>query len=155
MRPDYLALKAELAGPAYAGTDDDQAATLLNAPGAAVPGSVPQHQLLMWGSETGALVPIAAAMAAGDAPGASPEARGLGAICHAVDYLLSGGSIGFDCGSPANRAGLAAFVAKGICTQAQADDLVARGSTPGPSRAVTTFGVPATAKDVAHARSLS
>lgn len=50
---DYLALKAELAKPAYAGKTDQEAADLLNTPGDGVVGVVPPNKLLIFAAKTG------------------------------------------------------------------------------------------------------
>lgn len=141
--PNYPALATELVKPAYDGLSDQEAADLLNAPGPPAPGIVPPNKLLMWAAATGARARVEAGKT--DAT--------IGSICLTVCDLLTTGSIGLDVSDAGNLQMLGILVQSGICTQAQAAALVALGSAPGPSAALTTFGLPVSSNDVHAARS--
>lgn len=149
--PSYAALRAELDKTAYAGLSDQEAADLLNAPGAAVQGTVTPHQLLKWGAKTS----VRAAVQAGATSNVVVAGVSVAGICLTVQDMLTTGLIGFDTADPDNVAMLAVLVAAQVMTPAQRDNLLALGASPGPSAAQTVFGAAVSANDVAHARSLS
>jgi hypothetical protein len=126
MADRYDALKAEDAKPAYAGMTDAARVAAINAPGPSVPGTVAPAALLKWGAKTGVRKAIEGAIA--DAT--------IGGICLIVRDMLTTGTVGLDVSDPeiAGAGGmLDALVAKAVMTAAQKADLVALGSTPGPS----------------------
>lgn len=140
---DYGALRERLQEPDVADQSDQAAADLLNSPGPSIPGIVPPNKLLMWAAATGARARVEAGKT--DAT--------IGSICLTVCDLLTTGSIGLDVSDAGNLQMLGILVQSGICTQAQAAALVALGSAPGPSAALTTFGLPVSSNDVHAARS--
>lgn len=139
---DYLALKAELAEPAYSGLTDQQTADALNAadPGNPVPVPFTIAQLL------GCLV-------AGDPPApdsvALNKVYGRPAVARFADDVKA-----------QDRAAVLNWLqiayATGDISQAQyaAMAAVVNATQAGPSKAVQVFGVPVTNHDVARARSL-
>lgn len=143
--PSYPALKAELAGPAYAALSAAAAADLLNAPGPLVPAQIPPNQLLIFMAKTGARKRLEDAKAH---PTLAPLVLTL------ID-MLGAANVSLDPTNPDNMVMIDTLVAGGIATRAQVNEMIAAASRPGPSAAVRVFGVPVSPLDVAHARSLT
>lgn len=143
---DYQALKAELAKEGYQGKSDQEAADLLNAPGANVYTTVSSSQLLIFGTITGALRRIEAGMSHANDVVAS--------ACIAISKQIAKEAGSLDLSDPLNRQSIDLLVSVNILTAQNKTDLLALGTTAGPSIAVEVFGADVTNHDVAHARSL-
>jgi hypothetical protein len=149
MPGDYHALKAALAAPDLAGLDDAAAAAALAATTTVVtPGT--------FLTERGVLVALGAA--AGDAALTAIEAAataGNSLLARAVRILHDGAGGGLDFGDPATRAQLDALEAAGVLGPAAVAKLKAVAErTISRAQAIPGWDLPATAADVAHARSL-
>lgn len=142
---DYPALKAALDAPDLAGLADADAAAALNAPVAGPPRRVPIAEVERIALQRGRTVPIRRAAE-------SPEHPARDAAQAALD-LLAARSDDVDATAPAFAAVLDALVAAGLVSGQDRADILALASTT-TSRALASFGLPVTAADVAHARSL-
>mgnify|MGYP001329958917 CR=1 FL=1 len=142
--PDYAALAAELAKPAYAGLSDAAAATALNTPIVEPTGQrVPISEIQRVAFDRGKLLGILQAAQQGNA------------AALAAQYLFV--SARFDTVDIANSqftGTVASLLSAGLL---DAGDVAAVQSlaTRATSIAIRVFGVPVSAADVAYARSLN
>ena len=142
--PDYAALAAELAKPAYAGLSDAAAATALNTPIVEPTGQrVPVSEIQRVAFDRGKLLGILQAAQQGNA------------AALAAQYLFV--SARFDTVDIANSqftGTVASLLSAGLL---DAGDVAAVQSlaTRATSIAIRVFGVPVSAADVAYARSLN
>lgn len=133
--PDYQALKAELAGPSYAGLSDADAATALNAADPNNPAPKPFGFADVMGPLSADSVANIRSLPTGTDLIQKINAQDRPGIAHWLAALQAS--------PPLITAVEAAAVAA-----------VLSATTPGPSRASIVFGVTVTDLDVNHARSL-
>jgi hypothetical protein len=154
---NYDDLKTELAKPAYEALTDQEAADALNAETIVVRQLVPLWQIEKHAIENGYRLAIEAAAAKWVAePSADQQAANqvYGAAKIALSYLANSRFENLDFDLDSTKAMLAALVAGGIVTQANADalDAMANGTT---SRREQLKLPPVGSHHVAYARSLS
>jgi hypothetical protein len=145
---DYQALATELDLPEYAGLDDQAAADHYNSKVATVDRSTLDVGMLQrWGMASGARKAIE-----NNANHVDPV---IASICLGLkDYLIGrGGSIDLSEDSD-DLEMVDALVAAGVWTEAMRTSLLGLRSVQVPYYQTTGFNLPATARDVAHARSL-
>ena len=141
--PDYAALAAELAKPAYAGKTDAEATALLNAPIVEATGErVAVSEIQRVAFDRNKLLGILQAAQAGNA------------AANAAAYLFSSARFeSVDIANPTFTATVAALKTAGLLDDGDVAAVQAL-ATRSTSIAIRTFGVPVSAADVAHARSL-
>ena len=142
--PDYAALAAELAKPAYAGLSDAAAATALNTPIIEPTGErVPISEIQRVAFDRGKLLGILQAAQQGNAAALAAQYLFVSARFDTVDI-----------GNPQFTHTVAALLSAGLL---DADDIAAVQSlaTRTTSIAIRIFGSPVTSADIAHARSLT
>lgn len=142
--PSYAALRTELAKPAYAGLSDQAAADLLNAPIVEPTGQrVPISEIQRVAFDRSKLLGILQAAQAGNTAAISAQ------------YLFSSAKFdSVDISNPTFAATVAALKTAGLLDDGDIAAVQAL-ATYTTSVAIRTFGVPVSAADVAHARSLS
>ena len=150
---DYSALRAALDDPAYLGLTDSDAAAHFNAVTQAMRVPVISITAVLQWAGAGPLDTIDAGQSFAHPD--APTQRAVRAACKAAMRLFNGTTDNFDLDSPTNRQLLGLFVAVGIVTAPERDALLALGDRLAPLYSQPgQFGVPASAADVAHARSL-
>jgi hypothetical protein len=151
MAGDYLALRAELAKPDLAGLSDAAASAKLasDVVTALRPGAyLNERGILNLLGPTAGDAAMSAIEAAGEA--------GNSLLARVVRILHDPTGEGIDFGTTAVQAQLDALTAAGVLSAAQSGPLKAYGmTTTTRAQAVAGWGLPASAADVAHARSLS
>lgn len=147
---DISALQTEItSGPLAASLadflttgNDGAIAAVLNADYATETGAISRAMFAIWAAQTGMRSAIRDHALNTESP--------LRAIAISLEDFLGGASDTLDFAKPENQAMLAAWVAAGGCTQAQADSLIALCQKP-VSRAYQAFGEPVTVQQIAQA----